>query len=416
MPNQALNVELRDHGKEVRLIVELDKLPTFFEWFEWWIEQLKELGVHVYTAMLERMLGNELGTRYGRSNVLLRKVCPSCGSREASRKGMRPRQVVIPRLGSLKVKRPYVECRDCGRSWAPYDEEMGLVARRRYHAPALMRPLLALCEMSYAKAARFYPESPSAMTLWRFVQSEQPPIDRAQAGDGTCVVDATLVPGDGPRGQMPVGVAHMIQRDVPRYGRATLKRRVVAVVAGEEEMLRDALQGQEIDTLLHDGRIVMNEVARRPARCRWHIPHMVQGYTLNQDRILGARRKALGAQLRRLIFTATDADTAIVRLNAWCDALFTPEHVTWRFLKRAMPELLRPFRYPEAYTVVSTSPVEREMREINRRMENGSHWSRSGAEALLKHHQIARHHPERYKLWLKTLKPNGAQNPKSSQT
>lgn len=342
MPNQALNVELRDDGKDVLLRIEGEELPSFFEWIEWMLTRLKELAPRLYEAQLRRQLARDLGARYEQSNAFGGKSCPRCGSRRAIRKEWRGRTVEVPRLGGVRVRRPYVSCRDCGRSWAPYDEEMGLPRRRRYHPRSLHRPLLALRDMSYARAGRAYPESPSPMTLWRFVQQHRPPLERARPEDGTCVLDATMIPGDGPRGQMPVGVAHMIRRGESVYGRPTLRRRVVAVVAGREEKLRPALRGQRIDTLLHDGRIEMRHVAKRPARCRWHIPHMVEGYTLMQDRILGAKRKELGAEFRRLIFSLKEPTAGRKRLKDWLDIHFTPDHTTWRFVRRAIPELFRP--------------------------------------------------------------------------
>lgn len=400
MPDHALSIEIREDGLEVRLQLKPGRLPTLFEWFEQWFSWLEELAKRWYAALLRQAMLRELGPRYRSGNAFKRKACPSCGSHRAIRKEWRARTVEVPRIGGVRVTRPYVGCRDCGRSWAPYDEEMGLAPRRRYQRWSLLRPLRALIDMSYARAAKCFPESLSPMTLWRFVQRHQPPLHRAAPDDGTCVLDATLIPGNGPRGQLAIGVAHMIRRSEPRYGRPALQRRVVAAVAGAEKQLVAALRGQKIDTLLHDGRIEMRRVARRPARCRWHVPHMVETYTLFRDGIKGRMRKRIGDELRKLIYSLRDPDTAAAELRAWTDTYFTSEHVTWRYLRRAMPELLRPLQYPDDYTVVSTSPLEREMREINRRMENGSYWSVSGAQSFLMHYQIARYDPERYRSWL----------------
>lgn len=397
------------------MVVELDRLPTFLEWFEWWFAWLKKVAGQWYAALLRVWLRKDLGGRYGRANAFKEKACPECGSPAALRKGSRKRVVEVPRLGKTELERPYVRCRDCGRSWAPYEKETGLAPRRRYQRRGLLRPLEALCEMSYAKASRCYPESPSPMTLWRFVGAQQPPLEPARAKHGTCVMDATLVPGDGPRGQMAVGVAHMIQRGPIHYGRLTFTRQVVATTAGPEVKLRGALEGQRIDTLLHDGRIDMRYAVRRPARCRWHVPHRVT-HVLREDRVLGRRTKQEAASLRKILFSMTDPKRAAQRLKKWADKRKKEMPLTWRFLTKAIPELIRPVADPDAYVVVSTSPIEREMREINRRMENGSHWTIAGAEAFLRHHQVARHEPKRYQEWLlEEPTTNGAPKQKESR-
>lgn len=287
--------------------------------------------------------------------------------------------------------------------------------RRRYQRASLVRPLQALMRMSYAAAAGAYPESPSAMTLWRFVQAQQPPIGTARPGDGTCLVDATYIPGDGPRGQLPVGLAHMIRRSAPRHGRAALRHRVVAVVAGREELLRPALARQDIDTLVHDGRIEMGRVAKRVGRCRWHVPHRIHR-TLHEDGITGVLNRRLTQQVAQLVYEDELTSGKRIRLTRWATQYRRELPATTSHLLRASDELLLPYRYPDAFEVVATSPIEREMREVNRRMENGSHWSVAGAEAFLKHHQIARYEPERYLAWVKSPKTNGAHKPNVSQT
>jgi len=60
---------------------------------------------------------------------------------------------------------------------------------------------------------------------------------------------------------------------------------------------------------------------------------------------------------------------------------------------------------PETLTVETTAPAEREMRELNRRFENGGQWTRPGAENLLRWHQIYRHAPEQWAKWFTDPEP-----------
>lgn len=52
------------------------------------------------------------------------------------------------------------------------------------------------------------------------------------------------------------------------------------------------------------------------------------------------------------------------------------------------------------FTVETTAPAEREMRELNRRFENGRQWTRSGAENPVQWHQVYRHDSKRWSRWL----------------
>lgn len=60
---------------------------------------------------------------------------------------------------------------------------------------------------------------------------------------------------------------------------------------------------------------------------------------------------------------------------------------------------------PEAFTVETTAPAEREMRELNRRFENGGQWTQAGAENLLRWHQIYRHAPKQWAEWFTDPEP-----------
>ena len=62
-------------------------------------------------------------------------------------------------------------------------------------------------------------------------------------------------------------------------------------------------------------------------------------------------------------------------------------------------------------TSLRVAPVgEREIREMNRRFENGGQWSKDGAGRLLTHVQMYRHEPTAYTEWIKTTTETGFSN------
>ena len=114
------------------------------------VELARALVGKVAEAKLADRLRKELGPRGTAGNCFGEDCgaeCPRCGSEAAYRKGTRPRTVEVPRLGTVEVERPYLECRQCGRSYVPY--EAGVPERRRYGQEALRRPIEATMETSY---------------------------------------------------------------------------------------------------------------------------------------------------------------------------------------------------------------------------------------------------------------------------
>ena len=350
--------------------------------------------------------------------------CPRCGSEAAYRKGTRPRTVEVPRLGTVEVERPYLECRQCGRSYAPYSA--GAPERRRYGQEALRRPIEATMETSYRRGAEAYPESPSARTLWRIVNEgpptseEEGPLDAdaeaLRAPERTCVADATRIPAREEDAQHSLSIAHAVEPDgtgVDRAGgaggRPALKRQPVAGRVGSETRLREALSEARVPTLVTDGQMDVSDVADRCGRCRWHLPRSVRHLLYNDD-VSGDRNKKLTGEVRSLAYTDyANPIAAQATLTRWAAVRRQEAPQASGHVERAAPQIgvyARSNPPPTMeFAVETTAPVEREMRELNRRFENGGQWTRSGAENLLQWHQIYRHDSKRWTGWFPDSTP-----------
>ena len=351
--------------------------------------------------------------------------CPRCGSEAAYRKGTRPRTVEVPRLGTVEVERPYLECRQCGRSYAPYSA--GAPERRRYGQEALRRPIEATMETSYRRGAEAYPESPSARTLWRIVNGGPPPTSEEEgpldadaealkAPERTCVADATRIPAREEDAQHSLSIAHAVEPDgtgVDRAGgaggRPALKRQPVAGRVGSETRLREALSEARVPTLVTDGQMDASGVADRCGRCRWHLPRSVRHLLYNDD-VSGDRNKKLTGEVRSLAYTDyANPIAAQATLTRWAAAGGQEAPRAAGHVERAAPQIgvyARSDPPPTMeFAVETTAPVEREMRELNRRFENGGQWTRSGAENLLQWHQIYRHDSKRWTGWFPDSTP-----------
>jgi YgiT-type zinc finger domain-containing protein len=356
------------------------------------------------------------GNRFGED---CEAECPRCGSRAAYRKGTRPRTVEVPRLGAVEVERPYLECRQCGRSYVPY--EAGAPERGHYGQEALRRPIEATMETSYRRGAEAYPESPSERTLWRIVNEGPPPTEEEEpldadaeavkAPERTCVADATRIPAREENAQHSLSIAHVVEPDRTggAGGRPALKRQPVAGRVGSETRLREALSKVSVSTLVTDGQMDVSDVADRCGRCRWHLPRSVRHLLPGGD-VSGDRNQQLTGEVRELAYTDyANPIAAQTTLTRWAAARRQEAPQAAGHVERAAPQIgvyARTDPPPSAgFAVETTAPVEREMRELNRRFENGGQQARSGAENLLQWHQIYRHDQERWTSWFSDSPP-----------
>jgi YgiT-type zinc finger domain-containing protein len=384
------------------------------------VELVRMLVGKVAEAKLADRLREELGPDGTAGNCFdedCEAECPRCESGAAYRKGTRPKTVEVPRLGTVKVERPYLECRHCGRSYVPY--EAGTPERGRYGQEALRRPIEATMETSYRRGAEAYPESPSERTLWRIV-NEGPPdskenapleADAEAAEMGTCVADATRIPAREEDAQHSLSIAHAVEPDKTGGpgGRPALNRQPVAARVGSETRLRKALSEVSIATLVTDGQMDVSSVADKTGRCRWHLPRSVRHLLYNDD-VSGDRNQQLTGEVRDLVYTDyANPVAARTVLTRWAAVRRQEAPQAAGHVGRAAPQIgvyARSDPPPSAdFAVETTAPAEREMRELNRRFENGGQWTRSGAENLLQWHQIYRHDRKRWTEWFPNSTP-----------
>ena len=423
MPQVALHHDCFD----VQMDISGEAPANVYDLADRLVELARTLVGEVAEAKLEDRLRKEFGPRGTAGNRFgedCEVECPRCGSGAAYRKGTRPRTVEVPRLGAVKVERPYLECRQCGRSYVPY--EAGAPEQRRYGQEALRRPIEATMETSYRRGAEAlsdsFMESPSERTLWRIINEgppeateEEAPLEAdaeaIRAAERTCVADATRIPAREEEAQHSLSVAHAVELDKAggAGGRPALERQPVAGRVGSETRLREALSKVSVSTLVTDGQMDVSDVADQCGRCRWHLPRSVR-YLLYNDDVSGDRNQQLTGEVRELAYTDyANPVAAQATLIRWAAVRRQEAPQAAGHVERAAPQIgvyARSNPPPSAdFAVETTAPVEREMREINRRFENGGQWTRSGAENLLQWHQIYRHDSKRWTGWFPDSTP-----------
>lgn len=368
--------------------------------FEQMLEQIKDLASQMLEAWMQasqrqrlRKLLGEKWTRHPDRQIGL--GCPRCGSIALRRKCWRTRQLNVAGLPAVSAPRRQLRCTDCGRTWMPFAEALRLPSGQ--YGPTLAEQALdRVLQVSYQKAAEAAEQGPSAASLHRMVQGQEPPEPQL-APDQTVVVDGTQVPGWRSGGQISLSLAHQLgpdrghdQQRPPRR-----QRQVVAATGGREAAVTEALDPLRIRSLVHDGNLALDDQADHVGRCRWHVPYTVR-HLLYRDQIKGTDNTTRTNTLRgALIGREGDPKGLARRLKNWmADNADAP--IACRHVQASLDGLLEVAAHPEAFTVQTTSHLEREMVELNKRFENGGGWTAQGAQNLLWLHQLNRFEPDKY--------------------
>jgi hypothetical protein len=230
------------------------------------------------------------------------------------------------------------------------------------------------------------------------------------------VADATRIPAREEKAQHSLSIAHAVKADKTGGpgGRPSLDRQCVAARVGSETRLREALNEVPVSTLVTDGQMEVSSVAEKAGRCRWHLPRSVR-YLLYNDNVSGEKNQKLTSEVRDLAHTdCANPVAAEAALTRWAAVRRQVAPQAAGHVERAAPQIAVYAMAPPPstnFTVETTAPAEREMRELNRRFENGGQWTRSreseipSAENLLQWHQVYRHDSKRWAQWFSHSEP-----------
>jgi len=387
LPKATIKVQIEDQTEP---ILSLNQLRSYIQSIS---QQLLEDWVR---SQQEACLSRRLGSPWKRlATKDIGICCPQCGSIHLRRKSWKPRKITVDGLGKLSLGRRQLHCVDCKACWMPFKKALGFPSGA-YDGKSLSKAIDAAVEQSYKKAGDSNPDGPSGATIHRTVQRlSSPPVPQQVA---TVATDATKIPRWRKSGQITVGLIHEIgpKEQSPSTKRAKRRRRrIVGLVGGSEADIVDRLAPLKIRSLVHDGKLSLDGQARFVGRCRWHVPYTVK-YLLYHDQIRGEDNKKRVERLKNgLEIHKKDPQSLRRHLDGWLrdntDASAACTHV-----ENSKKPLLRMSAHADKFTIQTTSHMEREMVEINKRFENGGGWTPEGAENLLWLHQLNRFEPEKY--------------------
>lgn len=340
-------------------------------------------------------------------------ACPGCGvmhSGPASvlRRGSRPRQVRTS-SGRIRFRLRQLTCSACRKTWSPFPELLGLSPGQRILEELTHRLIDWVTELSYAKTCRLGREwmgdAPSPRTLHREVQRYGERLNFTEAGSlGTVVADGTKVPaGSRPRGE-DLSVAFQLRGRSREHNRTVVDKRVVGFSVGWGHWQETLATEGDPDVLLTDGETGLRELAQlyfprtRHQLCEWHVPYSL-GRMLGKDGMEIEARRKITRKLSGILARGGRLARAAFRRLTDRLASYSSAHA---LLSNAEPYIL----YDPPSAERTTSIMEREMREVNRRTDVGARWSVNGITNLVRLRLAKRHNPDDYeRLWSPLRKP-----------
>jgi len=343
------------------------------------------LGTIVYHIVLshqEDRLANDVGPRYDRSQMVASFCCPRCGGRHFTRKGKRHRFYTSV-LGKTRLPIVQVQCSVCGCRFCPYKDQIGLAFTDRI-SPTLKRRQLALtCQISYNKARTFIESclgvSSSGLTIRKEIDKEAEEIRQmpVTAKDEIVCHDSTKVKA----GSKERGVSiHLAVTSKPGTKR-NRRKRFLFLRTGSAEQIKESLKVLKAKGIVHDGDMDLSGCAPLLQRCLWHLVHQLKHF-LWQDNLPFEQRAPYVKELIGILHRTPKVKQMKKKYRSFIRKLKVNGLIqSCIHLRNAEPEIATFKEHGiEGYT---TSPVEREMREINRRVDIGVRWSVPGVENLL---------------------------------
>lgn len=310
-------------------------------------------------------------------------ACPSCNSQHLIRKGWRSRVVVTSR-GRLSLKVLQARCKNCHRTFRPLNDALGLSTSRRILSELISKAVFLGTQVSFARSAhmlkRLTGGKISAESIRHALaqKASQLVLPKPAAGQ-TVLVDATKVKaGLKERGE-PVYLAITAEPGPVKHRRPTCRKQLVHLHVGNAGPLKQQLKAMGVTHVVHDGGESLAGCAPHIQRCRWHLGHQLKHY-LWQDGVPHTSRTVFKETTSSIISDKREGPQRYKRWQTNLKSLGLTNAAS--HLQNAEEEAFTYLKEPFAY--IDTSPLEREMRELNRRADIGARWSPKGLENVLK--------------------------------
>ncbi len=310
--------------------------------------------------------------------------CPQCGSNKLIRKGWRSRRLKSSR-GKISLFVLQARCKSCGRYFRPLNELIGLPFAVRFTDELVQKSVEVGLQLSFNKSAAIVKKltggTISAEGLRRKICQVADSLSFPGLPAGkTVLVDSTKVKAGQKQRGASVHLAITAEEGSKKAGRPSIKKRLLHLHVGGVHRLYNVLSALQPKRLVHDGGEDYTVIAKHSQRCRWHLVHQLKHY-LWQDGVPHDIRGRCQESLQDVLWDKRHGQERLATYIKDLEKLGLKQSAT--HLKGAEKEAFT-FKKKGGFAFSTTSPIEREMRELNRRADVGVRWSEKGVENVLK--------------------------------
>ena len=326
-----------------------------------------------------RQLQNHL---YGKFRGQL--ICPDCASDILIRKGWRKRHLKTSR-GSFRLLVLQANCKTCGRTFRPLNDLIGLPFSRRFLDEFVEKGIRTAVNLPFARASNMIKTLTagqiSAETIRQKVHAKAADLELDEDVSGkTVLVDSTKVKSGKKKRGAPVHLAITARKGPELAGRPSIQKRLLHLHVGDSRKLRKRLKAISPENLVHDGFESLADCATSVQRCRWHLVHQLK-YYLRQDGVSFESRPSYQDSLKRILWDSKNGHEKLKTFVKDLENIGLKQSA--KHLSNAQAEALT-WVNNSGFSFTTTSPLEREMRELNRRADVGTRWTDKGIENVLK--------------------------------
>jgi hypothetical protein len=260
--------------------------------------------------------------------------------------------------------------------------------------------------------------SATAIHTWVQQQGRRVTFAAQQAEGRPLLLDDTKVKAGRKERGAPLHLGMALVGRSLNGGRPKLEKQVVAFTVDENWAASLApLADVTPERVIFDGEQGLAEALTSlwprtsRQRCLWHLPNQIY-YALWADELRMAEIEPLQDRLRDLLYASPTLESGRAAYQALLDELrLEGLERGASYLQNAQAHAFTFRRHPEGLFTerpwvegcqapLATSPLEREMREINRRTDNGSRWSVPGVRNLVGLDLLRRYHRQQWEeLW-----------------
>jgi hypothetical protein len=314
--------------------------------------------------------------------------CPDCGGSQVIGKGWRSRVLKTSR-GRIELYVRQVRCKGCERTFRPFNQALGLTTSRRFLDEFIGKAIMLGVRVPFAYSARVMKELTSGTISGEGVRQQIAKKARSisfseQTAGETVLVDSTKVKAGKKQRGATVNMAVTAKRGPKRNGRSSIVKKLIHLNVGSTNAVKARLRTVKAQRVVHDGGEDYSDCARYVQRCRWHLVHQLKHY-LWQDGIAWKNRAAYQDRLRQILWRSKQRPHQTEStLESFIESLENSGLKTSAWHLRAAKKEALVFHNVEGFSFTTTTPLEREMRELNSRADVGVRWSEKGIENVLK--------------------------------